>query len=178
VVLPAGPRRWIVREGCFDDAAALVAGRADELLEERVRDSVHIVTLIHDEEVHGPDVASSPDRRPKREDRASDNVAPSLGDEDTGLWKIDQLSKQVSRNERAHVAGRLEKLGAQRDEPLDIRDAGRSNQVFHAGRCHLVGLAVAIAADPAGPRGVASGRLDSHARVAFGSVLQSVRRCI
>jgi hypothetical protein len=165
-MLPAGPRRWIVRESRFDDAAALVASRADELLEERIRHSVHIVVRIHDEEVHRPDVASSPDRRPERENRASDDVAPSFGDEDTGLRKIDQLSKQVSRHERAHGTGRLEKPGAQRDEPFNIRDASRSNQVFHAGRCHLVGLAVAIAADPAGPRGVASGRLDSHARVA------------
>src|SRR5439155_24958624 len=119
VMLPAGPRLWVVREGGFDDAAAFVARRADELLEERVRDPLHLVVRIHDDEVHGPDITSGPDRRPKRENRASDDVAPSLGHEDACLRKIDQLPEQISRHERADSAGRLEKPGAQRDEPLD-----------------------------------------------------------
>ena len=47
-------------------------------------------------QVHGADEAACPDRGPKGENRASDDLTPSLGDEDARLRKIDQLSQQVS----------------------------------------------------------------------------------
>ena len=57
----------------LDDGTALVAGRSEELLEERLGDSVGVVLRVDDQEVDGADVAAGSDGRPEGEDRATDD---------------------------------------------------------------------------------------------------------
>ena len=96
MTLQTGPLRRVVREGRLDDGAALVACRPEELLQQRVGDAIRVMVGIDHDEVHGADEATGPDGRTEGENRASDHLAPSLGDEDAGLREVDQLSEQVS----------------------------------------------------------------------------------
>lgn len=140
VTLPAGPLRRVVCEGRLDDAATLVLGRPDDLLEKRVGHAIGIMPGIDDQEVHGADEAAGTNRRPQGQDGPTDDLATNLGHEDACLREIDQLSEQVTGVERP-VSGAPNGAVAQGDEPLDVRDAGGSDQVFHAGECHLTGPA-------------------------------------
>src|SRR6266566_5199883 len=96
VTLEAGPLRQIVWQGHFHEGAALVACRPEDLLQERVDDAIRVVVRIDHDEIYRADEAAGLDRGSKREDRASDHLAPGLGDEDACLREIDQLSEQVS----------------------------------------------------------------------------------
>ncbi len=133
MTLQTGPLRWVVRKGCLDDAAALVARRSKDLLQQRIGNAVCVVVGIDHDEVHGADEATGPDGWAKGEHRASDHFAPGFGNEDAGLREIDQLSEQVSRIHRSRSPGRANRPAAERDEPFDVRDASRADQVFHAG---------------------------------------------
>jgi hypothetical protein len=133
VTLQAGPLRRVVGQRRFDDAAPLVACRTEDFLEQRVGDAVRVVVGIDHDQVHGPDEATRPDGRSQREDRASDHLAPGLGDEDARLGEVDQLSEQVSRVQRAARRGAPDGAAAERDDPFDVRDASGPDQVFHAG---------------------------------------------
>ena len=95
MTLQAGPLRRVVREVCLDDAAALVACRAEELLQQRVGHAIRVMVGIDHDQVHGADEATGPDGGPEGEDRTSDHFAPGLGDEDACLREVDQLSEQV-----------------------------------------------------------------------------------
>ena len=113
-------------------------------------------------------------------------VAPRLGDEDAGLRKIDELAHEIRGRERALVAGRIDGPVTQGDEPIDVRDTGCSDQVFHAGRVHLAGPATVHSRPGTRPR-VAPGPRSARRRRAMDArrradgcgrpVLQSVRRC-
>jgi hypothetical protein len=96
VTLQAGPLHRVVGQGCLHDAAALVARRSKHLLEERIGDAIRIVIGIDDDEVDGADEAAGTNRGSKREDRAPDDLAPRLGNEDARLREVDQLSEQVA----------------------------------------------------------------------------------
>src|SRR5215207_7157173 len=65
---PAADRRRIVRAGCLHQGAALVAGRADDLLEEGVRHSVGVMVGIDDQKVDGADVSTCTDGWSKSQD--------------------------------------------------------------------------------------------------------------
>ena len=178
VTLQAGPLRRIVGQGRLDDAAALVARRSEDLLQERVGHAVRVVVGIDHDEVDGADEAAGRDGRPEGEDRTSDDLAPGFGDEDARLREVDQLSEQVPRASSGPARGRRTGPPLEGDEPFDVRDASRSDQVFHAGGGTSCEMAEAIWFAPrrsgadrrhrrsAAPRGVASRGLDSHARVA------------
>ena len=99
-------RRVVLRAGRLDERAALVAGRADDLLDESVRHPVGVVVGIDDQEVDGPDEATRADRRSEREDGAAHDVPLGLGDEDARLRQVDELAEQISRIERARIAAR------------------------------------------------------------------------
>ena len=90
-----GPLRRVVRQGCLDDAATLVARRTEELFQERIGDAVRVMVGIDHDQVHGADEATGPDGWTEGEDRTSDHFAPGLGNEDARLGEIDQLSEQV-----------------------------------------------------------------------------------
>src|SRR5436190_15491931 len=97
VTLQAGPLRRVVRESCLDDAAALVARRPEDLLQQRVRDAVRVMVGIDHDQVHDADEASSPNGWTEGENRSSNHVASGLGNEDARLREIDQLSEQATR---------------------------------------------------------------------------------
>src|SRR4029079_16129363 len=97
MALQAGPLRLFFWKRVSDDAATLVARRSEQLLEQRVDDAVRVVVGIDHDQVHGTDEAAGPDGRTEGEHRASDHLAPSLGDEDARLREVDQLSEQVTR---------------------------------------------------------------------------------
>src|SRR4051812_8667006 len=71
--LPAGIGLSVVRPFGFDDGAALVAGRPDQFLQQRLGDPVDVVLRVDDQEVDVADVAAGSNGWPEREDRASDN---------------------------------------------------------------------------------------------------------
>ena len=130
---PAGPLRGVCWQRRLDDAAALVLCRPNDFLDEGVGDAVDVVFRIHDEEIDGAGEAAGDDGWPEGENRPTDDVAPGLGDKDARLREIDQLSEQVRWAERAGSAGQADDVVAQRDEPIDVRDASGSDQIFHAG---------------------------------------------
>jgi hypothetical protein len=175
-----------LRQGRFHDTAALVACRSDDLLNEGIGHAINVVVGIHHEKVHRPHESAGANRRPEGEDRPADHLTPNLGDEDAGLREVDQLSEQVRWRERTRSVRRPDGSIAQGDEPIDVGDASGSNQIFHAGWCHLVGPAVAIChiavrSDPHRfQRGLAGWRAVGSAATPGSrwSVLQSVRRCI
>src|SRR5579859_3043231 len=85
LVLPTGAYGGVLRLRRLHDGAALVLGRAEDLLEEGRRQPVRIVVGVEDEEVDRADVTAGPDRWTEGEDRATDHFAPRLGDEDARL---------------------------------------------------------------------------------------------
>ena len=96
MTFPTGPLRCVLRQRRLDDAAALVLCRPDDLLEEGVGDAIDVVIGIDHEEVDRSNEAPGPDGRAKGENCPTHHLAPSFGNEDAGLRKVDQLSKQVS----------------------------------------------------------------------------------
>src|SRR5687768_8001006 len=62
---PAAEGRRIFRADCLHEGAALVARRADEVLEEGVRHAVRIMVGVDDQEVDRADETTSPDRGSK-----------------------------------------------------------------------------------------------------------------
>ena len=123
--------------GHLDGDTALVPGRAQDLLDECVGDRVHIVARVDDQEVDGAHEAAGPDRRPQGEDGHADDRPSDLGDEDARLGDVDELPEQVRGDQRAVAGGLRHRLGAQCDEPIDVRDPSRSNLMIHADGCDL-----------------------------------------
>ena len=97
---------------------------------------------IDDQEVDGPDEAAGDDRRTQGEHRPTYDVSLRLGDDDTGLREVDELTKEVRGTERSSATVAIDGRAAKGDEPIDIRDTGCSDQVFHADGSYLAGLAV------------------------------------
>ena len=138
--LPARERVSVVRPLGFDDGAALVAGRSDKLLQQGFCDAVDVVLRVDDEEVDRADVAAGSNGGPKRKDRASDDDALRFSDDDAGLRQIDQLAHEIGRSKRALAAVSLDRTVAKRDDSIDVRDTGCSDQVFHADGYYLAGF--------------------------------------
>ena len=124
----------------LDDGAALVAGRPEQLLEERLGDPVRVVLRVDDQEVDGADVAAGSNGRPEREDRAPDDDALRFRDDDAGLRQVDELAHEIGCAERALATVHLHRIVTQGDDPVDVRDTGCSDQVFHADGSNLAGF--------------------------------------
>jgi hypothetical protein len=110
----------------------VVAGRGSPASLSAARDPVGIVVGVDDQEIDRPDETARADRRSEREDGAAHDVPLGLGDEDARLRQVDELAEQISRVERARIAADAQFRVAQRDETVDIRDAGGPDQIFHA----------------------------------------------
>ena len=82
---------------------------------------------VDDQEVDGADVPAGADRRPKREDGATDDVPLRLGDEDAGLREVDELAEQIRGTERARRHG-------PREGPRRSSATSRSMSVTRAAR--------------------------------------------
>ena len=127
----AGEVRWFRGLRHLDRRATLVAGRPEELLEERVRHAIGVVVRGDDQEVDRAHVAAGRDRRTQDEERPAHELASHLGDEQARVRKVDQLAKQVCGVERP--AARLtERRLADSGQPVDVRDASLPDQVLHA----------------------------------------------
>ena len=91
-----------------------------------------IVIGIDDEEVDRPDEAAGATDGRRARTAPPTTVASRLRDEDAGLREVDQLAQRSAApsglSSRATPKGPV----AQSDEPIDVRDTGRSDQVFHA----------------------------------------------
>ena len=146
LAIPAGQLDRVVRQRRLDDGAAFVLRRAKDLLDEHVGDPVGIVPRIDDEEVHRPDVPARPDRRPEGEERRPDDFSSRLRDEHARLRKVDQLSQEVRSHERAATIRRRGRRRAKRDQPIDVGDPCRPNQVVHADGCFLARMAQSLRA--------------------------------
>ena len=96
MTFPAGPLRRVVREGCLDHGAALVARRPEDLLQERIDEAISVVIGIDHDEVDGPDEATGAHGWPESENRSTDNLASGFSHEDARLREVDQLSEQVA----------------------------------------------------------------------------------
>ena len=94
---------------------------------------------IDDQQVDGPDEAAGPDRWAEGQDGPTDDGPLCLGDEDTGLRQIDELTQEIRGIERARVTVVTKVAAAKGDDPIDIRDTGGSDQVFHAEGSYLAG---------------------------------------
>ncbi|HEY4188863.1 MAG TPA: hypothetical protein VGM28_00450 [Candidatus Limnocylindrales bacterium] len=138
--LPAFERRVVIGPRGLDDGAALVAGRPEQFLEKRLGDAICVVLRVDDEEVDRADVTAGPNGWTEREDRAPDDDALRFRDDDARLREIDQLAHQVRHAERAVAAAHLHGTVAQGDDPIDVRDARHSDQVFHADGSNLAGF--------------------------------------
>src|SRR5215203_5222797 len=130
--LPACVGVRVVGPFGFDDGAALVAGRPDKFLQERLGDPVDVVRGIDDQEVDVADEPAGSNGRSECEDRGPDDDALRFGDDDARLREIDQLAHEIGRPERAVGTGQLGHAVTQRDDAVDVRDTGCSDQVFHA----------------------------------------------
>lgn len=97
---------------------------------------------IDDQKVYGPDIATGDDRWPQGEDRPTHDMPLRLGNDDSRLRKIDELTQEVRSVERARATVHLTTLVAQGDEPVDVRDTGCSDHVFHADGSYLAWPAI------------------------------------
>ena len=84
---------------------------------------------------------------PARTDGRSARIAPptttrcDLRDDDAGLREVDELAHEIGRTERAFgTAHRASTPSLKRDDSVDVRDTGRSDQVFHADGSNLAGF--------------------------------------
>ena len=136
---PATKGRRIVRASCLHDGAALVAGRAESLFEKGLRDPVGVMVGVDDQEIDGADETARSNGRTQGQDGPAHDAAVRLGDEDAGLRQVDQLTEQIRGVEWAGVTVDTKVRVAQRDETIDIRDTGGSDQVFHAEGRYLAG---------------------------------------
>jgi hypothetical protein len=64
-----------------------------------------VVLRVDDQEVDRADVPAGADRRPEREDRATDHHALRLRDDDARLRQVDQLAHQIRGTERGSRHG-------------------------------------------------------------------------
>ncbi len=86
-----------------------------------------------------------PTKPPERTEGRRARTAPptttrcDFGDEDAGLREVDELAEQIRGIERAGATIHTKVPVAQGDETIDIRDTGRSDQVFHAEGSNLAG---------------------------------------
>jgi hypothetical protein len=131
VPLPALSRLGIFRGGRLDDGAALVARRPEDLLDEGVHDPIDVMVGVDHEQIDRADVPAGPDRRPQREDCATDDLSSHLGHEDARLGKVDELAKEIRAAKRT-ADTTADRPVAQRDDSFDVGDASRSDQIFHA----------------------------------------------
>src|SRR6185503_12867490 len=133
LALPALQLCRVLRLGRLDRRTTLVARRLEAILDEACAHGIRCARRVDDEQVDDADVATGANRGPDREHGATDDVPLALGNQDGGVRQEDQLAQHVSGAERA---GRTigQAIAAQRDESLDVGDAGRSDPVLHAGR--------------------------------------------
>ncbi len=97
---------------------------------------------VDDQEVDRADVAAGPDRRPEREDRATDHARVALRRRRRWPAAGRRAGAEIRGVERAVGTRRIAAAPSlKRDEPIDVRDTGRSDQVLHADGCNLAGLA-------------------------------------
>ena len=129
---PAVECRRVVRADGFHESAALVARRSDEVLQERIRHSVRVMVGVDDQEIDRADEAPGADRGSEGQNGPTHDDALGFGDEDAGLRQIHQLAHEVRGIQRAGVTVDTKVRVAERDETIDIRDTGCSDQVFHA----------------------------------------------
>jgi len=161
----------------------MLMATATDLLEEGCGDALHVVLRVDNQEVHGADEAAGSDGRSKREDRASNHDALRLRDEDARLRQVHELAEQIGCREGARVGRTTQGAVAECDEPVDVRDTGRSDQIFHACGFTSTGRATepkdgALAHRP-GPRLPAPASVGSTTVPGRGrTVLHSVRRRI
>jgi len=94
---------------------------------------------IDDQEIDRADEAASADRGSKSQDGPTHDDALRLGDEDAGLREVHELTEQIRGIERAGGTIHTKVHVAERDETIDIRDTGCSDQVFHAEGSNLAG---------------------------------------
>ena len=72
--------------------------------------------------------------------RATDHHALRLRNDDACLRQVDQLAHEIGRPERALATAQPNRGVAQRDDTIDVRDTGYSDQVFHADGSNLAGF--------------------------------------
>ena len=118
--------------GHLDGGAALVPGGAQDFFDEDVDDGVDVVVGIAHKQIDRPDEAAGADRRPEGQDGRPDDRPMRFDHEHGRLRQIHELAEQIRRDERGVTGGLRCRLGAQRDESIDIRDPSRSNLVIHA----------------------------------------------
>ena len=87
---------------------------------------------IDDQQIDGADEAPGTNRGSEGQDGASDHVPRRFGDEDAGLWQVDELAEQIRGIERAGAMIQTTVRVAEGDEAIDVGDTGGSDQVFHA----------------------------------------------
>jgi hypothetical protein len=124
----------------FDDGAPLVAGGPEQFLEQGCGDALRVVLPVDHQEIDRADVTAGSNGWPEREDRATDDDTLRLRDDNARLREIDELAHQIGRSERALATVDLHRIIAQGDEPVDVRDTGCSDQVFHAVGSNLAGF--------------------------------------
>ena len=94
----------------------------------RVTDIDRIVALGDDSvRIDRADVAACLDGGSQREDRAADHISLRLGNDDAGLWQVDQLTEKVRGAERALATGHPHRAVTQGDDTLDVGDTGCSD---------------------------------------------------
>ncbi len=116
----------------LDGAAALVARRPQQLLDERLGHEIDVVLRVDHEQIDGADVAAGPDGGSQRQHRAPGKLAATLGHEDAGLGQVHELTQEIWRDPRIAPVGHEDGLVRKRNEPIDVRDAGGADLVFHA----------------------------------------------
>ena len=89
-----------------------------------------------DDQVDRADIAACPDGRTKDEDPTADDLAPQLRDQHAGLGQIDELPQQIRGQHRPTITSQGP-IFAEGDDAIDVGDAGRSDQVFHAAGSYL-----------------------------------------
>src|SRR5262245_31874756 len=137
LALPALHLCRVLRLGRLDRRTTLVARRLEAFLDEACAHGVRCARRVDDEQIDDSDVPAGANRGPDREHGAADDVPLALGNQDGGVRQEHELAQDVSGTERA---GRAigQAIAAQRDESLDIGDAGRSDPVLHAGGCSQI----------------------------------------
>ena len=157
LALPAREVGGVVGLRRLDDAQPLLLAERRHSSSERFAHAIRVVGRVDDEQVDGPDVAAGDDRRTQDEHRPADELAPDLGDEDAGVRQVDELAEEVG-GDRAEPASpdASSTRDAERDEPIDVRDPGRSDRDIPRRSMHL--CRVTRRADPARSRSEGAAR--------------------
>src|SRR5215203_830213 len=129
--LEAGEVRGIGGLRRLDRGATLVARGAQQLLQEGFRHAICVMVRSDDKEVDRAHVAAGRDRRTQYEQRPAHELSSRLGDDHARVRQVDALAKQVRGVERA-ATGPGHRRTAERRQPVDVRDAGRTDRVLHA----------------------------------------------